>query len=70
MGGTDSSDLMLYIYLDKRQTVHYWKNVAFNIIARMASNSYILYKENYKGPCKMKSRHNYIVSIIESLGEE
>jgi hypothetical protein len=36
----------------------------------MASNSYILYKENYKGPGKMKSRYNYIVSINNSLGEE
>jgi hypothetical protein len=25
--------------------------------------------ENYTGPGKLKSRHNYSVSIIESLGE-
>jgi hypothetical protein len=34
MGGNDSSDMMLYTYLDERQTVCYWKKVAFNILAR------------------------------------
>jgi hypothetical protein len=46
------------------------ENVAFNIIARIVLNSYILYKENYRGPGKLKSRYNYTVSIIESQGEE
>jgi hypothetical protein len=36
----------------------------------MALNSYMLYKENYMGPGKLKSRYNYTVSIIESLWEE
>ncbi|XP_068081918.1 piggyBac transposable element-derived protein 4-like [Anabrus simplex] len=70
MGGIDTSDMMLYSYLDERRTVRYWKKVAFNIIARMVLNSYIIYKENNKGPGKIKSRLNYTVSIIESLGEE
>jgi hypothetical protein len=51
MGGINSSDLILYTFLDERQTVHCWKKVAFNIIARMVLN-------------------NYILSIIESLGEK
>jgi hypothetical protein len=42
MGVIDYSDMMLYTYLDERQTVHYWKKVAFNIIARMTLNSYML----------------------------
>jgi hypothetical protein len=50
--------------------VHFWKKVAINIIARMVLNSYILYEENYRGPGKLKSRYNYTLSIIESLGEE
>jgi hypothetical protein len=33
-------------------------------------NSCLLYKENYLEPGKLKSRYNYTVSIIESLGEE
>jgi hypothetical protein len=33
-------------------------------------NSYILYKGNYSGPGKLKSRYNYTVSIIERLGEK
>jgi hypothetical protein len=61
MGGIDSWDMNL------RWTVCYWKKVAFNIIARMVLNSYILCKENYMGPDKLKSRHNYTVSITESL---
>jgi hypothetical protein len=61
MGGINSSDMMLYAYLDERQTVCYWKKVAINIIARMVMNS-------YRGPGKLKSRYNYTVSIIKSLG--
>jgi hypothetical protein len=69
MGGINS-DMMLHTYLGERRTAHYWKKVAFNIIARTVLNSYILYKENYRGPGKLKSRYNYTVAIIESLGEE
>jgi hypothetical protein len=68
MGGINSSDTMLYTSLDERRTVRYWKKVAFNIIARMVFNSYILYKENYRGPGKLKSRHDYTVSLIQSFG--
>lgn len=46
MGGTDTSDQMLYCYLDERCKLKYWRKVAFNMIARMILNSYILYKEN------------------------
>jgi hypothetical protein len=70
MEGFDSSDMILYTYLDERWTVHHWKKVASNITARMVLNSYILYKENYRRPGKLKSRYNYTMSIIESLGEE
>ncbi|PNF38708.1 hypothetical protein B7P43_G17130 [Cryptotermes secundus] len=70
MGSIDSSDMKLYTYLDERWIVHYCKKVAFNIVARMVLNSYILYKEKYRGPDKLKSRHNYNVSLIENLGEE
>ncbi|XP_023216812.1 piggyBac transposable element-derived protein 4-like [Centruroides sculpturatus] len=70
IGGVDTSDVMLYAYLDERRTVKYWKKVAFNIIARMVLNSYILYKENFAGPGKVKSRFSYNVAVIESLEEE
>jgi hypothetical protein len=63
MGVIDSSDMMLYTYLDERQAVHYWEKVAFNIIASMVMNG-------YRGPGKLKSRYSYRVSIIKSLGEE
>jgi hypothetical protein len=58
IGGKNPSDMMLYTYLDERWTVCYWKNVAFNIIARMLMYSYILYKENYRGSVKLESRYN------------
>jgi hypothetical protein len=46
------------------------KKPALNIIARMVLNSYILYKENYRGPGKLKYRYNYTESIMNSLGKE
>ncbi|XP_021936450.1 piggyBac transposable element-derived protein 4-like [Zootermopsis nevadensis] len=70
MGGIDTSDMVLYTYVDERRTIKYWKKVAFNIIARMVLNSYILYKENYRGPDKVRSRRSYTVAIIETLGED
>jgi hypothetical protein len=52
------------------QTVHYWKRVAFNIIARMVLNSYIFYTENYRRTGTLKSKYNYTVFRIKSLREE
>jgi hypothetical protein len=37
MGGIDSSDMMLYTYLDEKQTMCYWEMVAFNIISHTVS---------------------------------
>jgi hypothetical protein len=36
----------------------------------MVLNSYIPYKENYRGPGKLKFRYNYTMLVIKSLGEE
>jgi hypothetical protein len=60
MDGIDSADMMLYTYLDETWMVHYWKKVAFNVIARMVLNS-------YRGPGKLKSRYVYSVHN-EELG--
>jgi hypothetical protein len=68
MGSIDSSDMILYTHLAEGQTMGYWKKVVFNNISRMVLNRYILYKENYKKPDKLKSRHKYTVSIIEIWG--
>ncbi|XP_023216794.1 piggyBac transposable element-derived protein 2-like [Centruroides sculpturatus] len=70
MSGVDISDMVLYSSYDKSKSMKYWKNLAFNVIARMALNSFILYKENFAGPGKRKSRHAYHVAVIESLAEE
>ncbi|XP_049813555.1 piggyBac transposable element-derived protein 4-like [Schistocerca nitens] len=69
IGGIDTSDMMLYAYLDERRTLRYWKKVAFNIMLRMVLNSYILYKEHSKGR-KFVSRYVYTVMIIEALSDE
>ena len=49
MGGFDCNDMMTYFYLDERRTVKYWKKVAFNMIARMVLNAYLLYLVNNNG---------------------
>lgn len=68
MGGIDHSDQMLYVYLDERRTVKYWKKVVFNIFARMILNLYIIYKENNTG--KDMSRLQFTLLIIEELSKE
>jgi hypothetical protein len=35
MGGVDTSDMMLYTYLDERRTLKYWKKVIFCVFARI-----------------------------------
>jgi hypothetical protein len=61
MGSINSSGIVLYTYLDERWTVRYWKKVTYNTVARMMLNTYILCKENYRGPGRLKSRYNYTV---------
>lgn len=68
MGGIDTSDQMLYCYLAERRTLKYWRKVAFNIIARMILNTYIIYKENNSG--RILSRYDYTADIVDSLAEE
>lgn len=70
MGGIDTSDMMLYTYLDERRTVKYWKKVCFNIFSRMILNSYILYKENVPRGDKIMNRFDFNVKIIESLSKD
>ncbi|XP_023216810.1 uncharacterized protein LOC111619332 [Centruroides sculpturatus] len=70
MSGVDISDMVLYACYDKSKSMKYWKNLALNVIARMTLNSYMLYKENFAGPGKVKFRDAYHVAVIESLAEE
>ena len=35
MGGIDTSDMMVYSYLDEKRNVKYWKKVVFCAIARI-----------------------------------
>lgn len=68
MGGIDTSDMMLYAYLDERKSVKYWKKVVFNVMGRMVLNSYILYKQQCTE--KPMSRYDFMVSIIEYVSDE
>lgn len=71
MGGVDVSDMMIYAYLDERRTIKYWKKVVFNVMSRMVSNLYILYKENIKPTGKKPmTRLQFTESIVNSIGEE
>ncbi|XP_023230191.1 piggyBac transposable element-derived protein 4-like [Centruroides sculpturatus] len=67
MGGVDTHDMMLYTYLDERRSRKCWKKVAFNIMARMMLNAYILYKE--KSGSRM-THQRFIQEVIESLKKE
>lgn len=71
MGGVDTSDMMLYTYLDERKTLKYWKKVVFSVMNRMLLNSYVLYAE-HKTANNMKPmpRLNYMQSIIDELSNE
>lgn len=67
MGGADESDKMLYVYLDERRTLKYWKKVVFNIFGRMVLNSYILYSHDKTKPL---SRLEFTSKIIENIENE
>lgn len=68
MGGIDESDKMLYIYLDERRTLKYWKKVVFNIFGRMVLNAYIIYTINCQG--KKMTRYEFTSKIIEAREKE
>lgn len=68
MGGVDESDKMLYVYLDERRTLEYWKKVVFNIFGKMVLNSYILYVSNTID--KKMTRLEFTSKIIEDLEKE
>ena len=60
--------MLTYFYFDERRTVKYWKKVAFNMIARMVLNAYLLYLENNNG--KKMTRLQFYSCIIETISNE
>ncbi|XP_026482231.1 piggyBac transposable element-derived protein 4-like [Ctenocephalides felis] len=68
MGGVDTSEMMLYSYLDERRAIKYWKIVVFSIFSRMVLNAYILYRHNTDG--KTKTRLEFITDVIQSITTE
>lgn len=68
MGGIDSTDQMLYVYMDERRTMKHAKKVVFNVFGRMVLNAYILYKLNTtEHPLK---RSEFMKQIIGDLSTE
>ena len=61
--------MMLYMYLDERRTLKYWRKVVFSIIGRMVVNSYILYYQHTSDRKKM-SRHKFTIQLVEQLSKE
>lgn len=68
MGGIDSTDQMLYVYLDERRTMKHAKKVIFNVLGRMTLNSYILYTINTTEG--RLPRFGFMKSVIEQLSRE
>lgn len=67
MGGVDTSDQMLYCYLDERRSLKYWKKVTFHIFGRMITKLYILYKNNTD---KHLSRLDFTDALVEGIAAE
>lgn len=68
MGGVDGAD-MIHFYNDNRKSTKVWKKLAINIIHRMCSNAYILYRKN-TSDAPVKSRLRFIQEVIEALSSE
>lgn len=68
MGGVDLADQLVSAYVDGRKTMKVWKKVVFNLLQRMVTNAYILYKQNSDAP--RLSRLSFLQSIIEDLAQE
>ncbi|VDI81888.1 Hypothetical predicted protein [Mytilus galloprovincialis] len=69
MGGVDLADMMTESYNDGRKTLKVWKKVVFNLMHRMVTNAYIIYKENTSDNPKL-SRLSFTQRLIEDLAKD
>ncbi|KAG0439237.1 PiggyBac transposable element-derived protein 4, partial [Dictyocoela muelleri] len=67
MGGVDVYDKMVKTYLSDRKTIKWSNKITMYLLNLIVHNSYILYKEFYRGQDKIKSSLNFRKEIIESL---
>jgi hypothetical protein len=65
MGGLNTYDAMLYLYLDKRRMGKYWKEVCFNIFSRIVLNSWIIVEEIMPAGSKPIFRLDCTIKIVE-----
>uniref|UniRef100_A0A1B6HM41 PiggyBac transposable element-derived protein domain-containing protein n=1 Tax=Homalodisca liturata TaxID=320908 RepID=A0A1B6HM41_9HEMI len=67
MGGIDSTDQMLYVYMDERRTMKHAKKVIFNVFGRMVLNAYVLYKLNTtQGQLKRAAFRKEVIGDLSS----
>ncbi|XP_062608039.1 piggyBac transposable element-derived protein 4-like [Saccostrea cucullata] len=69
MGGVDGADMLLHFYNDNRKSTKVRKKLEFNIIHRMCSNAYILYKKN-TSDMPIKPRLRFVQEVIEEISRE
>lgn len=60
----------LYCFLSEKRALQQWKRIVFNTFMLMAKGSYFLYKSNYPNGAKVKSRLEFLISLVEYLSEE
>lgn len=68
MGGIDSTDQMLYVYMDERRTMKHAKKVIFNVFGRMMLNAFILHKLNTTE--SRITRAEFMKHVIRDLATE
>ncbi|CAG2226935.1 unnamed protein product [Mytilus edulis] len=68
IGGVDLANQLVSAHVDDRKTMKVWKKVVFNLLQRMVTNAYILYKQNSDAP--RLSMLSFLQRIIGYLKQE
>ena len=66
MGGVDLSDMNIYMFLDKRRTVRWDKEVFFTSLGRLILTSVILHQQNTNHEKKL-NQHNFMIQLVKGL---
>ena len=66
MGGVDLSDMHIYMFLDKRRTVRWDKEVFFTSLGRLILTSVILHQQNTNHEKKL-NQHNFMIQLVKGL---
>ena len=66
MGGVDLSDMNIFMFLDKRRTVRWDKEVFFTSLGRLILTSVILHQQNTNHEKKL-NQHNFMIQLVKGL---